>query len=335
MYTLCREKDSLIIRSGRQRGSERDRVERGERGGGGGERRQRGGDREKRRGGTEKGEPEREEKVEGGERGGRRKRERGMRQRGNRVGEEKGGGEEEEERQIRTDRGRGRKKCETDKQADRERDAVGTVMCVKIDRLHADSRWLTYWHETWYQPMSSELAFFSFFSLIISTQKIAIIFVIWSAFLSVAISISGQYCDIMHRDCSTWHRMTPVTCLYLAHSFQSAGPAKLPSAVSVGRDAGQGTSQVKEFISETPVGVHEKTSMKEHLVRHDSKHKIQVPTTKRRKQLQKQKQNRKHFQNKNNEKPENRSLTKTILRGKGGFDRHTFYKTRDYNINRK
>ena len=109
------------------------------------------------------------------------------------------------------------------------------------------------------------------------------------------------------------HWMTPVTCLYLAHSFQSAGPAKLPSAVSVDRDAGQGTSQVKEFISESPVGVHEKTSMKEHLVRHDSKHKIQVPTTKRKeekkkkKKLQKQKQNRKHFQNKNNEKPEKRS----------------------------
>ena len=28
------------------------------------------------------------------------------------------------------------------------------------------------------------------------------------------------------------------------------------------------------FISETPVGVHQRTSMKEHLVRHGSKHKI-------------------------------------------------------------
>ena len=35
------------------------------------------------------------------------------------------------------------------------------------------------------------------------------------------------------------------------------------------------SSQVKWFISETPVGVHERTSMKEHLVRHGSKHKTQ------------------------------------------------------------
>ena len=35
------------------------------------------------------------------------------------------------------------------------------------------------------------------------------------------------------------------------------------------------------FISETPVGLHERTSIKEHLVRHGSKHKIQVHTTKR------------------------------------------------------
>jgi len=45
--------------------------------------------------------------------------------------------------------------------------------------------------------------------------------------------------------------------------------------------------------------------MKEHVVRHGSKHKIQVHTTKRSKQQQKQKQNRTHFQNKN-EKPEKR-----------------------------
>ena len=64
------------------------------------------------------------------------------------------------------------------------------------------------------------------------------------------------------------------------------------------------SSQVKWFISETPVGVHERTSMKEHLVRHGSKHKIQEHTTKRNKQQQKQKQNRTYFQNKNNEKPE-------------------------------
>ena len=42
--------------------------------------------------------------------------------------------------------------------------------------------------------------------------------------------------------------------------------------------------------------------MKEHMVRHGSKHKIQVHTTKRNKQQQKQ--NRTHFQNKNNKKPE-------------------------------
>ena len=57
--------------------------------------------------------------------------------------------------------------------------------------------------------------------------------------------------------------------------------------------------------------------MKEHLVRHDSKHKIQVHTIKRNKQQHKHKQNRTHFQNKNNEKPEKRrSLTKTKARGK-------------------
>ena len=124
---------------------------------------------------------------------------------------------------------------------------------------------------------------------------------------------------------------------------------------------------------------HERTSMKEHLVRHDSKHKIQVHTIKRNKQQHKQKQNRTHFQNKNNEKPEKRRpLTKTKARGKmnidgyskhthslthihrhtrthphththtpshtqdlgekrgkEGFDRHIFYKTGDYNNNRK
>ena len=63
------------------------------------------------------------------------------------------------------------------------------------------------------------------------------------------------------------------------------------------------SSQVKWFISETPVGVHERTSMKEHLVRHGSKHKIQGHTTKRNKQQQKQ--NHTHFQNKDNEKPFN------------------------------
>ena len=64
------------------------------------------------------------------------------------------------------------------------------------------------------------------------------------------------------------------------------------------------------------MGVHERTSMKEHLVRHGSKHKIQVHTTKRNKQQQKQKQNPTPFQNKNNEKSEKRSLTKTKARGK-------------------
>ena len=90
-----------------------------------------------------------------------------------------------------------------------------------------------------------------------------------------------------------------------------------------------GFTQVKSFISETPVGIHERTSMKEHLVRHGSKHKIQVHTTKRNKQQQKQKQNHTHFQNINNEKPEKRSLTKTKARGKkeekkiDGCSKHT------------
>ena len=56
-------------------------------------------------------------------------------------------------------------------------------------------------------------------------------------------------------------------------------------------------------------------NMKEHLVRHGSKHKIEVHTTKRNKWQQKQKQNRTHFQNKKRETRE-RSLTKTKARGK-------------------
>ena len=69
--------------------------------------------------------------------------------------------------------------------------------------------------------------------------------------------------------------------------------------------------------------------MKEHQVRHGSKHKTQVHTTKRNKQQQKQKQNRTHFQNKNNDKPEKSSLTKTKARGKkeekkiDGCSKHT------------
>ena len=62
--------------------------------------------------------------------------------------------------------------------------------------------------------------------------------------------------------------------------------------------------QVEWFISETPCTPHERTSMKGHLVRHGSKHKIQVHTTNRNKNKVKQKQNRTHFQSKNNEKPE-------------------------------
>ena len=130
------------------------------------------------------------------------------------------------------------------------------------------------------------------------------------------------------------------------------------------------------------MGVHERTSVKEHLVRHGSKHKMQVHTTERNKQQQKQ--NRTHFQNKKQRETRERLLTKTNAgekmeidgcsihtlthshaltractsthppihpppsphthahtqdlgerRGKGGFDRHTFYKTRDCNINRK
>ena len=75
-------------------------------------------------------------------------------------------------------------------------------------------------------------------------------------------------------------------------------------------------SQVKWFISETPVGVHERTSMKEHLVWHGSKHKIQVNTTKRNKRQQKRKQNRTHFQNKKQRETRERSLTKTKARVK-------------------
>ena len=72
------------------------------------------------------------------------------------------------------------------------------------------------------------------------------------------------------------------------------------------------SSQVKWFILETPVGVHERTSMKEHPVRH----KIQMHTTKRNKRQQKQKQNRTHFQNKKQPETRERSLTKTKARGK-------------------
>ena len=68
-------------------------------------------------------------------------------------------------------------------------------------------------------------------------------------------------------------------------------------------------NQVKWFISETPVGY-----MKEHLVRHGSKHKIQVHTTKRNKRQQKQ--NPTHFQNKKQPETRERSLTKTKARGK-------------------
>ena len=71
--------------------------------------------------------------------------------------------------------------------------------------------------------------------------------------------------------------MNPSTC----------SPAPFPQL-----SPGIKSSQVKWFISETPVWVHERTSMKEHLVRHGSKHKIQVHTTKRNKRQQKQKQNR-------------------------------------------
>ena len=55
-----------------------------------------------------------------------------------------------------------------------------------------------------------------------------------------------------------------------------------------------------------------RTSMKEHLVRHGSKHKIQVHTTKRNKHQQKQ--NRTHFQNKKQRETRERSLTKTKAR---------------------
>ena len=65
----------------------------------------------------------------------------------------------------------------------------------------------------------------------------------------------------------------------------------------------------------------ERTSTKERLVKHGSKHKIQVHTTKRNKQQQKQKQHRMHFQNKNNEKPEKGSLTQTKARRKPKWNR--------------
>ena len=75
------------------------------------------------------------------------------------------------------------------------------------------------------------------------------------------------------------------------------------------------SSQVVYFRN-TSAGVHERTSMKEPLVRHGSKHKIQVHTTKRNKRQQKQKQNRTHFQNKKPRETRERSLTKTKARGK-------------------
>ena len=115
--------------------------------------------------------------------------------------------------------------------------------------------------------------------------------------------------------------------------------------------------------------------MKEHLVRHVSKHKIQVHTTKRNKQQQKQKiksysfpkrkqreTREKKVINQNKSQREKmkidgyskhtHSLTHihrhlhthppthppTRFGGKdreGEFDMNTFYKTRDYNINRK
>ena len=62
--------------------------------------------------------------------------------------------------------------------------------------------------------------------------------------------------------------------------------------------------------------VYFRNPMKEHLVRHGSKHKIQVHTTKRNKRQQKQKQNRTHFQNKKQRETRERSLTKTKARGK-------------------
>ena len=64
--------------------------------------------------------------------------------------------------------------------------------------------------------------------------------------------------------------------------------------------------QVKWFISETPVGVHERTSMKEHLLWHGSEHKMQVRTTKRNKQQQ----------NKRQQETREISLTKTKARVK-------------------
>ena len=80
----------------------------------------------------------------------------------------------------------------------------------------------------------------------------------------------------------------------------------------------------KWFISETPVGVHERTSMKEHLLWHGSKHKIQVHTAKRNKRQQKNEIVR---ISKTKQKRETReiSLTKTKARGKkiDGYCKHT------------
>ena len=52
--------------------------------------------------------------------------------------------------------------------------------------------------------------------------------------------------------------------------------------------------------------------MKEHLVRHGSKNKIQVHTPKRNKRQQKQ--NRTHFQNKKQRETREKSLTKTLTK---------------------
>ena len=62
------------------------------------------------------------------------------------------------------------------------------------------------------------------------------------------------------------------------------------------------------------MGVHERTSVKEHLVWHGSKHEIQVHTTKRNKRQQKRKQNRTHFRNKKQRETRERPLTKTKAR---------------------
>ena len=72
----------------------------------------------------------------------------------------------------------------------------------------------------------------------------------------------------------------------------------------------------KWFISETPVAVRERTSMKEHLVWHGSKHKIQVHTTKRNKGQQEQNKIVRISKTKQQRETRERSLTKTKARGK-------------------